>query len=409
MRNLWKVGALSAVFGAVLGMGGCSDFEAAYEGCQDAGRCGPQASGDGGSDAGDSGVDAGDLTPPECGDGGTDYPDLMGFDQDCDGIDGNADAGYFVDPVDGLDENNGSRRLPFRTLARALQEIRTSGSGRTIVYLGTGTYNEPAPVVDIPVSLHGGYTWRKNGNPYWDRFKDGGEPTRFSSGPLGFFVHDITALDAGVLLDAVHVASADATNDGEASIALRVRNTRELILRDAVLESGRGATGAAGDEGSRGLDGGNGAKGLNWDAGNPTGGGGGTAQCTDGYAGGIGGRGGGNGNGNPGSPGKPLSAGGGAAGVGGSLDGGCSGNTCTCTGGDGGVGASGNAGAAGTDGDPGKGSGRILADTTWEAGQQGGDGLPGAPGQGGGGGGGGGNCSELNDPVVNNPNGAGGG
>ncbi|WP_375756224.1 hypothetical protein [Corallococcus exercitus] len=412
MRNLWKVGALSAVFGAVLGVGGCSDFQAAYEDCENEGRCGPQVdtdggSEDGGSDAGDAG-DGGDITPPPCGDGGVDYPDLTGFDNDCDGIDGVADAGFFVDPVGGKDDDfNGTREKPFKTLARALQEIRDGGTGRNIVYLGTGTYNEPAPAVDMPVSLYGGYTWRQNGNPFWDRFKDGGGSTFFASSPRGFLVQDVTTQDAGILLDAIHVASADGQDAGEPSIALRVRNVRELVLRDVVLEAGRGAPGPDGQRGSDGPDGGNGNAGSNSDSGVNLGGNGAQPQCSGGYAGGLGGLGGGNGTGNMGSSGRPATSGG-AAGAAGTKDS-CPNNICSCTGGDGGVGTSGNVGDAGTGGSPGEGSGRILAETLWEANQQGGEGKPGGPGQGGGGGGGGGNCGGLNDTNIKNPTGAAGG
>ncbi|RKG81283.1 DUF1565 domain-containing protein, partial [Corallococcus exercitus] len=263
MRNLWKVGALSAVFGAVLGMGGCSDFQAAYEGCQDAGRCGPQANEDGGSDGGEDagdGGDGGDTTPPPCGDGGVDYPDLTGFDNDCDGIDGVADAGYFVDPVRGRDDAyDGTRKKPFQTLARALREIRDGGTGRNIVYLGTGTYNEPASVVDMPVSLYGGYTWRGEGNDYWDRFKDGGGSTFFDGGALAFTVRDVT--DAGVLLDSLQIASANIGNDGGASVVLKVVNSVDTTLHATRLVAGTGGTGAAGSAGGVGASGGTGVTG----------------------------------------------------------------------------------------------------------------------------------------------------
>ncbi|NPD30069.1 DUF1565 domain-containing protein, partial [Corallococcus exiguus] len=312
MRNLWKVGALSAVFGAVLSVGGCSDFDAAYENCQGEGRCGPQASGDGGTDAGDSG-DAGDA-----GDGGydciptadPDYPDLTGFDNDCDGIDGVADAGYFVDPEGGKDiDNNGTRTQPFKTLARALQEIRDGGTGRNIVYLGTGTYTEAAPVVDMPVSLYGGYTWR--GNEFWDRFKDGGGTTFFDGGALAFAVTNVT--DGVVLLDALHIASAKGAADNGASIALKVLNSTDVQLRGTTLEAGMGGPGTDGVPGTSGADGGPGTQGedgLAQKGGNPMVGG--TNTCSPGgeRTGGTSGPGLTRGDGLPGESGAPSPEGG---------------------------------------------------------------------------------------------------
>ncbi|RKG92884.1 DUF1565 domain-containing protein, partial [Corallococcus carmarthensis] len=325
MRNLWKVGALSAVFGAVLSVGGCSDFEAAYEDCKGEGRCGPQANEDGGSDAGDAGSDAGDggdggdNTPPPCGDGGVDYPDLTGFDNDCDGIDGVADAGYFVDPVGGRDDGyDGTREKPFQTLTRALREIRDGGTGRSIVYLGTGTYNEPAPVVDLPVSLYGGYTWRGNGNAYWDRFKDGGGSTVFDGGTLAFTVRDVT--DAGVLLEGLTIASADALTAGESSIALRVIRGSAVQLRRVIIEAGRGAPGENGAPGNPGPQGGAGLDGgsaVTFGSGRR--GDGGSSICSTGDAGlgGIGGTGNNFQQGFDGGDGFPNTPGGagGAAGV----------------------------------------------------------------------------------------------
>ncbi|RKG73147.1 DUF1565 domain-containing protein, partial [Corallococcus sp. CA049B] len=398
MRNLWKVGALGAVFGAVLSAGGCSNFDAAFENCQGEGRCGPQATGDGGSDAGDAG-DAGDTTPPPCGDGGVDYPDLTGFDNDCDGIDGVADAGYFVDPADGQDDNNGTREKPFKTLDRALREIRDGGTGRNIVYLGTGTYNESAPVVDVPVSLYGGYTWRKNGNPYWDRFLDGGTTTRFNGGTQAFLVRDVSTQDERVVLDSFHIKSLDATEAGQPSIALRALNVRELSLHDMVLESGRGAPGVSGQPGNPGLDGGNGGPGPNADAGVFIGGSDGKPQCGDGFLGGFGGVGSSNGDGSPGSPGQPNTTGG-TAGLFAVIDTTCLNRVCRCDAGDGGVGSNGLMGDSGAEGRPGEGMGRIrVADVLWEPDQQGGTGETGLPGHGGGGGGGGGACKE-NNPAI---------
>ncbi|QAT82254.1 putative lipoprotein [Corallococcus coralloides] len=415
MRNLWKVGALGAVFGAVLSVGGCSNFDAAFENCESEGRCGPQATGDGGTDAGDGG-DGGDTTPPPCGDGGVDYPDLTGFDNDCDGIDGVADAGYFVDPTGGKDDgNDGTRERPFQTLDRALREIRDGGTGRNIVYLGTGTYNEQAPVVDMPVSLYGGYTWR--GNQYWDRFKDGGGATFFDGGTHAFTVTDVT--DAGVLLDSIHIASADAPDAGAPSIALRAHHTADLRIHNTILEAGRGGAGEEGPQGGTGAQGAMGeGGGAAQGAISGSRGAGGISNCAVNDAG-VGGAGGGCRNfeaGNPGLLGAPGVLGGSSTPGGNGGDAGIrietSSNIFQCVGApglDGGDGINGTVGQAGA---AGKGSGTLVLDAgTWQrtADQQAGSGFQGKMGAGGGGGGGGGTCSDEDQIQSVNLAGAGGG
>ncbi|WP_199753680.1 hypothetical protein [Corallococcus sp. AB018] len=407
MRNLWKVGALGAVFGAVLSVGGCSDFDAAYENCQGEGRCGPQASGDGGPDAGDAG-DGGDVTPPPCGDGGVDYPDLTGFDNDCDGIDGVADAGYFVHPTDGRDDgNDGTRERPFQTLARALREIRDGGTGRNIVYLGTGTYNEPAPVVDVPVSLYGGYTWR--GNQFWDRFKDGGGTTFFDGGTIPFTVRDVAGAD--VLLEGLTIASADALNAGEPSIALRVIGSQNVVLRKVFVAAGNGAPGSAGTNGGVGLDGGAGNTGSDSSSSISVGGNGGASSCE---ATRVGGQGGGNLPTQPGDMGADggPNGGGGRGGDGGAqalvTDAGCNDFECTCNAPGGAAGIAGAKGGNGSAGPGGTGDGAI-AGGMWVAGASGQDGQPGKPGTGGGGGGAGGSCKAAATQIATGGGGGGGG
>ncbi|RKG56343.1 DUF1565 domain-containing protein, partial [Corallococcus sp. CA054B] len=396
MRNLWKVGALGAVFGAVLSAGGCSNFDAAFENCESEGRCGPQATADAGTDAGDAG-DAGDTTPPPCGDGGVDYPDLAGFDNDCDGIDGVADAGYFVHPTDGRDEgNDGSRTHPFRTLARALREIRDGGTGRNIVYLGTGTYNEEAPVVDMPVSLYGGYTWRGGENPFWDRFLDGGATTFFDGGTLAFTVRDVAGAD--VVMEGLTIASADALNAGEPSIALRVLRSSVVRLRHVLVEAGRGADGEMGAPGNPGAPGGAGLDGgsaVSFGSGRR--GDGGSSVCSTGDAGlgGIGGTGNNFQQGFDGGDGFPNTPGGAGGAAGNRVNTGP--DVYSCIAEQGLNGATGAVGGAGGLGSAGQGIGSVLPETgLWQRSntQQGTAGDPGRIGAGGGGGGGGGTCSD---------------
>ncbi|NBD10562.1 MULTISPECIES: hypothetical protein [Corallococcus] len=412
MRNLWKVGALSAVFGAVLGVGGCQDFDAAYEDCKSEGRCEPRPDGgtdDGGSDAGDGG-DGGDIVDPEptctfVSD--ADEPDPEGRDLNCDGVDGVAAAGYFVDPVRGSDTNEGTQLLPLLTLNRALEMIRTTGAstGRTHVYLGVGTYNEPETVVTTPVSLHGGYKWNGPGDRYWSRFKSTA-PTLVDGGTLAFTVRDVT--DPGVLLDSLHIVSSDGL-DGGASIAVRALDSSRFVLRNTVLEAGKGGQGQAGSlgaNGQAGLDGPGGSTG-----GENTGGGGGrplvAITCADGTSiGGAGGTGNPGGAGLPGAEGSPGLTPGGAGGY--RKDAGCEVATCSCEGSAGDAGFTGSPGEMGNPGDAGAGSG-IVKTGQWEPNQQGTNGTPGKLGAGGGGGGAGGSCNAPTSKIAGGSGGGGGG
>ncbi|WP_338275254.1 hypothetical protein [Corallococcus caeni] len=410
MRNLWKVGALSAVFGAVLGMGGCSDFQAAYEGCQDAGRCGPQASGDGGSDAGDAG-DGGEVVEPEPACeivSATDEPDPEALDLNCDGVDGMADAGYFVDPVRGKDSDDGTQRAPVQTLHKALELIQTAGSGRTHIYLGVGTYNEPETVVTTPVSLHGGYRWNGPGDRYWSRFKTT-TPTLVDGGTPAFTVRTATA--TGVLLDNVQIVAADAIEVGGPSIALRVLEQANVRLQDVQVEAGLGGPGRPGEAAGTAASGTDGGAGKNGGVNTRVGGEGGGATCVgmSAYKGGPGGSGYERKGGDPGDAGEPDTRGG---------DGGpqtantCSPTAmyCTCNSADGLAGVRGADGDAGSDADGGSGPGE-LRDGSWRANQTGANGQPGHSGRGGGGGGGGGSCNlpPAADQVASGGGGGGGG
>ncbi|RKG96804.1 hypothetical protein D7X74_41265, partial [Corallococcus sp. CA047B] len=395
MRNIWKVGALGAVFGAVLSVGGCQDFDAAYEKCVAEGRCEP----DGGTaDAGDGGrSDAGDAGPECIPSSIPDQPDDQGLDTDCDGVDGVADAGYFVDPAGGNDTTgDGSRERPFGTLAHALEQVRTNASGRTTLYLARGTYNEASTEVTVPVSLHGGYSRRGTTND-WDRFTDGG--TLIDGGTLAFTVRDVT--DARVLLDGLHIASNDALNDSESSIALRAIHTANLQLHNTRVEAGLGGPGNKGSPASPDVKG---APGIPGGAAQPSGTGsipgdqgtGGTSTCSVSGAG-VGGPGGSGvvrDQGETGGTGEPATKGGAGGADAGPVD---NSGAFNCVGGPGLDGDPGAEGTPGGPGDAGFGMGFLNVDAgVWvtRPTQKGAPGVGGRIGAGGGGGGSGGTCSD---------------
>ncbi|QSQ20557.1 hypothetical protein JY651_35750 [Pyxidicoccus parkwayensis] len=414
MRKTWTLGATGAALVAVLAAGGCYDFDKAQEQCLQDGRCEPEGTGPdagdagGGSDAGDAGdagFDAG-CTPNN---NVVDVPDDAFADTDCDGVDGQADAGLFVDPAGGNDTTGtGTRQAPLRTLRHALEVLRTAdGGGPKLLYLARGDYNETDLELNVPVSLHGGYT---PGNG-WARSADA--PAQLNGGTVGLTVRNLR--DAGIVLDYVNVASEDAVAASEPSIAVRMVGSSDVRLRHTVLVAGKGAPGqdgADGGAGPGGADGGSGTPASGAIAGNA--GSGGSTTCGVGgtRSGGLGGSGVLKTAGETGQPGTPAPPAGGSPGKGG--DAGeftCpGGDNCTCTGFpglDGGVGTSGGTGPSGS---AGSGMGTVQGET-WRPSpeQTGGNGDVGEAGAGGGGGGSGGSCPNPTVSVAGSGGGGGGG
>ncbi|RKI43631.1 DUF1565 domain-containing protein, partial [Corallococcus sp. AB049A] len=383
MRNLWKVGALSAVFGAVLGMGGCQDFDAAYEECQDAGRCDVKdggGGGDGGSDAGDAGDAGYDCVPSS----GPDFPDELGKDTDCDGVDGDPALGFFVDPLSGSDDvgTQGTRDAPLKTVSRALQLVGQSDGGKSLVYLATGTYSEPTPLeVTVPVSLHGGY---EHSGTNWLRPKSEASSVLVGA-PYAVTVRNV--IKGPVLFDRIHIRSTTLGTSGAPSVALRAVNVQELRLRDSIVEAGRGANGTDGPAGDAGVAGGQGFPGDDGTLTNsPEGGDGGIASCEGAFEGGRGGGGGILNSGGLGATGTPDVDGGtgGTRGAVGTVDA-CVNNRCNCEAGDGGTGSRGPDGHEGTPGmDGGAGPGLMRPEAVWQDQQTGASGRNGGNGGGGG-------------------------
>lgn len=397
MRKIWTLGAAGVALSAVLAGGGCYDFDAAQKRCQAEGRCEQALPEDAG------------CTPSSSSE---DFPDDEFTDTDCDGVDGRASSGLFVDPLAGDDSlGTGTREKPLRSLSEALTRLRQwdGGSAPTRLYLASGTYTEGHVELDVPVSLHGGYAGGAGG---WKRA--GNQLAYVDSGTTGITVRVPT--DSGVVLEYLHIRSADAVERGQPSIAMRVIDSPNVRLRHTILEAGRGGTGPDGTTGNPGTQGEDGQPGQRISNTVPGDGGtGGPAVCSVGNAGGQGSGGVSRAPGQDGHAGQPTppsgtTAPGGYGGLGG--DAGvvpCTTGYCACGGAVGGEGLDGGIGATGDAGTPGSGRGEISM-STWlaTAEMQGSSGLEGAAGGGGGGGGGGGSC--LGDSsFVASAGGSGGG
>ncbi|QRK13723.1 PE-PGRS family protein [Archangium violaceum] len=373
--KLFAVGAAVALLTAV----GCYNFQEAYDDCVATGRCAP------------------DGCKPEW----ADPPDDRFLDSNCDGIDGVAEHGVFVDPANGRDDvNSGTMDAPYQTISYALERISANTQA---VYLARGVYQEPMLRLDRPISFHGGYAGLDGG---WKR--DATYITQIVGGSIGLTVSGLGE-DAGVSLEWLHITSGNSTGAGDPSIGLRVLQSKGVRLRHVQIVAGAGAPGSEGSTPATapgGADGGTGGTPPSLDGGSP-----GISSCGSVQnKGGTGGTGGdvkvNFGVGGQGVAGTP-SAPGGDGGTFRETPVGCSGEACVCIGDPGHDGQDGLEGESGPSGHAGDGIGTLVTDTwsptSGEAGQ------PGFMGGGGGGGGGGGACSSQYGAAIAQGSGGGGG
>ena len=369
----------------------CFNFEDARARCEQDGRC--------------TQPDGGVVCIPSSSE---DVPDDDFKDSNCDGVDGMADGGIFVDPVGGKEGATGAPEDPVKRLGEALDRIHT-GTAPRLVYLAQGVYNEPGLVLDTQVSLYGAYGGLGN----WQRKSE--YTTHLDGGPVGLVINGISE-NAGVVLDRMTVTSANAQDAGAPSIALEVINSQGVRLRYDSFTSGQGGPGVDGPSGAQGTDGGvgeNGGPAPSSPSSSGTLGKGGSSSCgsTD-QSGGAGKPGAfGETAGGSGSAGSPVATGG-AGGPGGDAGTTMVIDTTTgekrCRAGNGVDGQPGSAGNVGSAGSSGDGTG-VLSGNLWVANQRGGNGGPGTAGGGGGGGGSGGGCSTQGATVGASGGGSGGG
>lgn len=242
-RASWVMCAVAA-----LGLTGCDDTSCPEgtvtvgEGCvtvEDAGAADAGRGADGGDELGDGAAEDAACDPTA-----GDPIDDDGFDSNCDGVDGVASEQVFV-AVSGDDANLGTMRSPVLTIERAL----ALASGTQPVLVGVGTYDETSATEwALPSGgIHGGYDPDRG----WTRTASRSAFRVSSNGIEVLLGSSVTTLSR------LEVTSADASVEGESSYALVVRGQsgRTLVLRDARVIAGRGASGAPGMTGDVGMSG----------------------------------------------------------------------------------------------------------------------------------------------------------
>ncbi len=186
----------------------------------------------------------------------TDLPDPAGTDANCDGIDGELGAAYFVAPT-GSDTNPGTRELPFRTVQKGLDQARLDAKRDVLV--AQGVYAENVTLPD-GVASYGGYSqdFATRDSAQFEAVIFG-QPLQ--SGQRGAVT--VTGITTGATLDGFTVFGANAPGVGQSSYAISiVDSTSALVVANNRVVGGLGGPGASGSRGSDGADGAMGTAGL---------------------------------------------------------------------------------------------------------------------------------------------------
>ncbi len=167
--------------------------------------------------------------------GAEDLPDLLGFDSDCDGLDGTEKRMVFVDGSKGQDSWGGTQDKPKRTIQAAIT-FAAADQKRDCVIVAAGTYLE---TLSFKSGIHvwGGYDPAKGWkvNPML--------ATMVWGGSMGATAVNVSAATTVGRLD-IHAAAGQ--KPGESSIGLFVSKSPGLSLVDVKLSAAAGAAGSNG-------------------------------------------------------------------------------------------------------------------------------------------------------------------
>ena len=188
---------------------------------------------------------------------GADLPD--GFDQNCDGIDGDRALALFVSKT-GDDQGSGTLDEPLLTIGEALRQAEQTAGAIRDIYVATGVYSENIILVD-GISVYGGYSldFRERDLSL--------NPTTL----LGQANHNegniaVTADGLGLttVMDGFSIYGANANVPGANSIAVQLVDVgRNFTFSNNEVFGGNGAPGARGTAGQSGLFGRSGGVGNN--------------------------------------------------------------------------------------------------------------------------------------------------
>ena len=182
-----------------------------------------------------------------------DVPD--GTDQDCDGVDGEADVAVFVS-LTGSPEASGLRDAPLSSISMGIERARSEG--KHDVYVASGLYAESITLVD-GVHVYGGYSidFAAHDPALFQTIVFGQEP--IPQEPAAVIARNI---EEGATFAGFVVYGASSTASSTSSVAIFIQDCTEVLkIRDCVIIAGDGADGergideSPGDSGVPGTDG----------------------------------------------------------------------------------------------------------------------------------------------------------
>jgi hypothetical protein len=174
-----------------------------------------------------------------------DPQDREGYDEDCDGIDGEIERSVFVSP-EGSDAHSGrAPDEPLLTLGAAGELARTACDPSCDILLAAGRYDDGRTYEPVTgVSHYGGYSLdfsQRNSDEHTATIAATGAPVAVLASGLGRATWDGLTIEG---------ADFDATAAGTSSYALWVRGGSGILLDTVTLVGGDGAPGIPGAAGA---------------------------------------------------------------------------------------------------------------------------------------------------------------
>lgn len=190
----------------------------------------------------------------------TDFPDLLGTDENCDFVDGEVDNAIFVSKS-GNDLDDGSLDLPKLTIQSAIDAA--VAMGKRDVYVAAGLYVEKI-TVPADLGVYGGYRFDffDRDLAFYETVIIGTAPTAGQPGAVNFL--SVSGGGAGSsVLDGFTVFATEGQALGASSYGVYILQSDDTVtVRNNQIYGGYGADGALGTDGQFGVPGSPGTAGL---------------------------------------------------------------------------------------------------------------------------------------------------
>jgi len=189
--------------------------------------------------------------------GGPDFPDALGEDSNCDGVDGEVNNAVFVSKA-GDDSNPGTLESPMKTIQAAIQ--RADSQNKRDVLVATGAYQENIQL-ENGVSVYGGYS----------AVFDVHDATAYETAIIGqpFTVANPAAVNIegvgsqATTFDGFTIFGADNPDPSGSSYGIFIYQPgANLTVSNNIIYAGDGGNGAGGDAGTDGNSGSAGSPGV---------------------------------------------------------------------------------------------------------------------------------------------------